>query len=129
MEDDFAPVPDFNERLSELQDVPEDAELIMLGANLYHCGAGSIPPVEVNDKVLRVFSAFTTHALIVKESIYDVVLAGIDKLNQPLDIVYLTDVQSRGKSYTFKKNLVKQLDGYSDIVQFSVNYNAAGFYD
>ncbi len=129
LEDDCAFVDNLNERLSELKDVPDDWEVIMLGGNHYKIGAGSIPPIEVNKNIMRVFSSFTTHALLVKDVAFQRVIDAIDKLNKPLDLVYRDEFQSRGVMYAPIRNLAKQTDGFSDIIQFDPGYNKMGVYD
>ncbi len=127
LEDDFCFVDDVNERLAELSNIPDHWDVIYLGANHYHLGAGRIPPTEISPGILRVYSSFTTHAMIVKDTVYDEVLSSIDKLKHPLDIIYC-DVQLKYNAFGFAKNLCKQIDGHSDIIGFDPHYNRMGVY-
>ena len=129
LEDDFLLVDDFKERLSELSLIPSDSEVTYLGANHYHLGASSIPPEIISDSVMRVFSSFCTHAMLIDCSVFNIILNAIDTNPRPLDVIYLQDIQSRGRSYGFKYNLVKQLDSHSDILNFNPDYLAAGIFD
>lgn len=129
LEDDCYFHDDFNERLDrEFPQVPEDWEVIMLSGNHYHLGAGTIAPEQVSQNIMRVFASFTTHALIIKNSVFDLILDAVRRAEKPLDVIYRDVIQSRGKTYAFCKNLGGQIDGFSDIIQFDAGYNAGGIY-
>jgi GR25 family glycosyltransferase involved in LPS biosynthesis len=129
LEDDCEMVSNFNERLVEFNEVPDDWEMVYLGCNSHHLGAGAIPEEGVTENVFRAFSVFCTHALILKSSIFEDVIKEIDKLQEPLDVIYKNLIQSRGTAYGFKKNLVKQIDSHSDIIGFDPKYNLLGIFD
>lgn len=129
LEDDADFVADTNERLSkEWQEIPSDFDLVYLGCNKQYLGAGRVPATDVSDNIIRLYSAFTTHAMVINSSIYDIVLDKIDQFNMPLDVIY-SEVQKDCKAYGFKKNLAKQLDCHSDIIGFNPAYQAQGVYD
>lgn len=127
-EDDFECVQNFNERLIEFSEIPRDWDLVYLGGNHSHFGAGNIPPERVTDNINRVYSTYTTHAMMLKNTVYDSVLCEISNLNNPLDIVYCK-IQQKYKSFAFSKNLCKQYDSYSDIIGFDPEYNKKGIFD
>ncbi len=128
LEDDADFVENLNERLKEVEEVPTDWDIIYLGANLWHLGAGKQPPVSVGENIYRVYDAFTTHALYLRDTAFDSVLIEIDKLDRPLDIIY-TGLQKQLNAYAFKKNLAAQYDSHSDISGFNTQYKARGLFD
>jgi len=129
LEDDCIFQDDLNSRLeNEWKEIPTGADLVYLGANLYHLGAGLIPPQPVSPNILRVYSAFTTHAMVINSSIYGAVIEQIMKFDAPLDIIY-GRIQKQYNAYAFAKNLAKQIDGHSDIIGFNPQYLAQGVYD
>ncbi len=129
LEDDAEFTEFFNFRLdSDMEYIPNDWEVIYLGANHYRLGAGSIRPEVISKNIIRVFSSFCTHAMVINSSIYDLVINEIDNNPRPLDLIYVDVVQSRGKSYGFTPSLVKQIDSHSDIIGFCAGYNAMGVF-
>lgn len=126
-EDDAEFVPDFNEKLSQL-DIPEDWDIFYLGANHYHLGAGAIPPEPVTENVMRIYSSYTTHAIVLKKHMFDPVISAIDFMQLPLDVVYCS-LQRVYKVYAPCRNLCKQRDSHSDIIGFNPEYNKKGIYD
>lgn len=129
LEDDFVFVDNCEDRLQEFYEIPEDFEVAYLGANHSHLGAGTIPPEEISSNIIRVRSSFCTHAMVVKSSLYDLIIESIENDPRPLDVLYVNTVQSRGHSYGFKSNIVKQIDSHSDIVGMCCGYNASGIFD
>ena len=127
-EDDFECVENFNERLAEFGEIPPNWDAVYLGGNHSHLGAGDIAPKQVSENINRVFSTYTTHAMMIKKSMYDVILDKIGQLNSPLDIIYC-DIQKKHNCYAFSRNLCKQYDSYSDIIGFDPEYNKKGIYD
>lgn len=129
LEDDFIFEENVLSRLDELQDIPDDWEVIYLGANHSHLGAGVLPPENISDNIIRVKSSFCTHAMVIKSTIFDLIIDSINNNPKPLDVIYVNDIQSRNKSYGFKHNVVKQIDSHSDIVSFNCGYNAMGIFN
>lgn len=129
LEDDFIFVEDCLLRLEELQDIPNDWEVIYLGANHSHLGAGTVPSEDISDHIIRVKSSFCTHAMVIKSNIFDLIIDSIDTNPRPLDVIYVDDIQARNKSYGFKNNIVKQIDSHSDIVGFCCGYNSMGIFN
>lgn len=127
-EDDFELVDNFNERLSEFSYIPDDWDLIYLGGNNSHLGAGWRAAEKVNNYVSRLFSTYCAHSIILRESMYPKVLAGIKKFNKPLDVI-MTDLQQNHKVYGFNTTMCKQFDSVSDIIGFNPEYNKKGIFD
>ncbi len=128
LEDDAEFVPDFNKKLALFYEVPLDWDLVYFGANLHHLGAGRITEEKVTDSVVKVYSAFTTHAMLIKDTVYDFVINEINNATAPLDIIY-GQVQRKFNAYAFTPSLIKQTDGFSDIINFSQDYNSLGVFD
>ena len=127
-EDDFECVENFNERLAEFKEIPADWDVVYLGGNHSHLGAGNVGPTQITENVMRVYSTFTTHAMLINKSMYGVVLDKISQLSAPLDVIYC-DIQKKYNCYAFSRNLCKQYDSYSDIIGFDPEYNKKGIYD
>ncbi len=128
LEDDFECVEGFNEKLELFKEVPADWDLVYFGANLRHLGAGRIPEEKVTDSIVKVYSAFTTHAMLIKDTVYDFVINEINNATAPLDIIY-GQVQRKFNAYAFNPSLIKQKDDVSDIINFNAGYNKMGVFD
>ena len=128
LEDDFEFVEDLRDRLEEIDAVPDDWNLIYLGMNRDKLGAGFIKPQVVNDKVIRVFSSFGAHAILLSKAARKNIAEKIKMLDKPLDVMYC-DVQQEMNAYGFVKNMCVQFDSHSDIIKFNPGYRAAGIFD
>lgn len=127
-EDDIVFDNDFNERLNELNEIPNDWQLIYCGSNRSSCGAGWLPEENITENIVKVRSVFGCHAIIIKNTIYDVVLDELNKIDVPIDVA-MTRIQQKYPCYGFKKNPCKQSDGYSDIIHFNPMYNSLKVFD
>lgn len=127
-EDDFELVEEFNYRLVELAYVPTDWDLIYLGGNNSHLGAGWKAHEKVNTFVNRLYSTYCAHSILVKNTMYDHILAGIAKFDKPLDVVYC-DLQQKHNVYGFSKTMCRQYDSDSDIIGFNPEYNKKGVFE
>ena len=128
LEDDFQFYDDTEERLEEFNLIPDDWEVVYLGANHYNLGAGSIPPEKINGGIIRIFTSFTTHALLINQSCFPNILKILENPVEPLDVCYL-DIQKNKKCYSFSKSICKQYDSYSDIIYIDPQYNKRGLFD
>ena len=116
MEDDFEFCYGLENRIDEISEIPEDWDLIYLGANHFHLGAGAIPPIKISENVLKLKSSFCAHAIIFKKHM---ILELKNKLSDtgnllPVDVA-LSEIQQSFNCYGFIKNLCKQFDSHSDI--------------
>lgn len=128
LEDDFQFYDDTEERLEEFNLIPDDWEVVYLGANHYNLGAGSIPPEKINGGIIRIFTSFTTHALLINQSCFPSISKILENPVEPLDVCYL-DIQKNKKCYSFSKSICKQYDSYSDIIYTDPQYNKRGVFD
>jgi GR25 family glycosyltransferase involved in LPS biosynthesis len=116
-EDDVVLHDDFMNQFNAcMKDVPEDWELIYFGGS-HRCG-----PHPVTEKIFRVNKTLTTHAYIIRESMYDFVIENFKKLDEPVDCFY-TNVQGKGTSYITNPPIAWQREGHSDIVGRTMNYD------
>lgn len=115
-EDDVALCSDFQSRLSEfLNALPENWHMAYLG------GAHQQVPVRINDHVLQVSKTLTTHAYIIRASMYDVVLDQLRNFADPVDSLY-ADLQKKYNVYVSDPPLAWQRKSYSDIENGNVDY-------
>lgn len=129
MEDDFEFVEDVNARLAnEIGSIPADCDLLYLGMNRSSLGAGFIPPQQINDHVIKIFSSFGAHAIVITRRMIDPIIEKIKMFDKPLDVMYV-ELQQQYNAYGFAKNLCVQYDSHSDIIKFNPGYRAAGIFD
>ena len=106
--------------------IPDGAwDMLYLSANHNSHVRYTPPPQVVNEKVLRLVSSFTTHAIGIKSSMFDVILAEISKFELPLDVAYVM-LQKRHNVLCFKGEygaIATQQVNKSDILnQDNVDY-------
>lgn len=128
MEDDFQFDEDVEERLEEIKLIPDNWDVIYLGANHYHLGAGTIKPIKINDKIIRIYSSYGAHSIIIKKSMYQKIYEKILEYKFPIDVIF-ANMQIEINAYGFIKNICKQYDSYSDILCFNPFYNAKGIFN
>lgn len=116
-EDDVCFTDEFYKINEYMNHIPNDWDMIYLGGNHRY---GNIPEL-VNDKVIRLNNTYTTHAIIINSSIFNVILEKIEKYEKQID-VYYADLHKRYKTYCFTPNLAIQRLSYSDIQNQVVNY-------
>lgn len=98
-----------------LRSIPDDWDIIMFG------GFHQLPPIRKND-TYKVVSTYSTHAMLYRESVYDIVEnLGTDA---PFDVM-LSQHYKKLKVYTCDPNapIFWQLNGYSDIKNKDVDYS------
>jgi hypothetical protein len=128
MEDDFQFEDDLEDRLEEIKHVPNDWDLIYLGANHYYLGAGDIPPQTVNQSVMKLKSSFCAHSIIFTRSMLIEFKKQLEKTILVPDMI-LKNIQPEFNCYGFKNNICKQYDSYSDIINTNPYYNSKGVFD
>ena len=96
--------------------VPEDWELLYLGANHNIHQGQTLPMIKTN--VGKPVNSYTTHAYAVKESMYDKLLDIFNKdaNNCPSDIGLCTLQKEMDTCYALYPSLIAQRVGYSDIM-------------
>lgn len=116
-EDDAVLADSFVEKMDDcLQDLPDDWDMLMLGAS------HQVRPEPVTDKIYRVKKGFTSHAYIMRLSIYELVLERLKAFDQPLDCIF-TEIQQSHNVYITNPPMAWQLPGFSDAEQKVMNYD------
>jgi len=101
--------------------LPDDWDMLYMGGN-HNTHCGEIYPKKINDKVIKLHNTYTTHFVGIKNSVYNTILNTIDKYEHPLDVMY-SKIQKEHNVYSFYPAIAKQLNGYSDIQNNSMNYD------
>ena len=119
LEDDVVFVDDMIDKFFEgYKHIPSDWEMIYLGCN------HNKPYTRINDKVVKCNHAFTTSAMIIRNTIFERLLTECSNMTKQIDVVF-ADMQFQGKlkAYAFHPWLMYQEDGWSDIQGRNVNYD------
>lgn len=104
--------------------VPEDWDMVYLGGNHWgrHLEMKDNPRLDkVADNVYRTLHTLTTHAYVIKDTIYDKVIEYLGVANKPVDMMYV-DLQQTCKVYALRPNLAWQKADISDINNKSCDY-------
>jgi GR25 family glycosyltransferase involved in LPS biosynthesis len=112
LEDDV----EFTNGIKDLKDyydnIPKDYDMIWFGGNHnLHMGKSLS---RVNEKIIKLHSTYATHAVMINESMFDVIPTLISKKRKPID-VYYCDLQKSFNCYGFYPNIAIQRPSYSDI--------------
>lgn len=127
-EDDFQFYDNVETRLDEMTYIPNDWDLIYLGANHYSLGAGRIPAININKYIIQIRSSFAAHAIMMKIHMYQIIRDLLATMMYPVDVAY-SKLQSNYNCYGFKTNICKQYDSYSNIINYNPKYNEHGVFD
>lgn len=115
-EDDMQLHKDFNALFKQYsQQIPADWDMVYLGAN--HAN-GIIYTDEPN--VVKMVGSFTTHAMIIRKTVYDALIKGWGAMDEKLDII-ISRLHRKFNCYCFTPNLCVQRDDYSDILNRDVS--------
>lgn len=115
-EDDVELADNFNEKLKEsLPHVPENWDMIYFGGN--HCQK----PIKVNDFVSKMIETFTTHAMIIKPTVYDALIELWGKENEKVDVA-ISFLHKKYNCYVLTPHIAFQRASYSDILQVHTDY-------
>jgi len=117
---------DFNDKIIEinsyLNKLPDDWDMFYLGGN-HNIGWGdTLPPYEINDKIVKLHNTFTTHFVAVKSKMFEVLLEELATFSYPIDVIY-TKIQKKYNVYCTKDMVASQKEGYSNIENKFVNYS------
>lgn len=116
-EDDAVLTNNFTVKLQEcLKELPADWNMLYLGASHRE------QPVKIADKIYKLQRSFCTHAYILNENMYDVMIESFPKLDQPCDCFY-TVLQKEYKMYITNPPLAWQRGDFSDIVGRVMKYD------
>lgn len=112
----------FTDEISKLRDylesVPDDWDMIYFGGNHKY----GLPPVNVNDKIIKLNKTVALQCVAIKNSIYDKILKVTENRPKQIDGCY-ADLQPWVSAYGFNPNMALQTVDYSDIQNKTVNYN------
>jgi hypothetical protein len=118
LEDDVVFVDDMIDKFFEgYKHIPSDWEMIYLGCN------HNKPYTRINDKVVKCNHAFTTSAMIIRNTVFEKLLIECSNMTKQIDVVF-ADMQEADKlkAYAFHPWLMYQEDGWSDIQGRDVSY-------
>jgi GR25 family glycosyltransferase involved in LPS biosynthesis len=116
-EDDAELHPEFNTLINEcLQDLPAEWDMLMLGGSHWQ------PPERINDRISRVRHTLTSHAYILRCSLYPELIKRLITFTQPVDGVF-TEVQKTHGIYVTNPPLAWQRGGWSDIEGREMHYD------
>jgi GR25 family glycosyltransferase involved in LPS biosynthesis len=90
---------------------------------LYLSGNHLRAPTVINKNLSRVNGTLTTHAYALSSDVYDVLLDGMMESGIEVDNYYWEKVQTRGKSYAVHPTIIKQSQGFSDVLNREINYD------
>lgn len=109
-EDDVELADNFNERIKEIMPyVPDDYDMLYFGGN------HNLPVIKVNEHIARMQRTFTTHAMVIKHTVYDA-LAEIWSKNEKVD-VGISSLHSKFNCYVVTPHIAFQRESYSDILE------------
>jgi transposase-like protein len=97
--------------------LPNDWDMIYVGGN--HSYGGE--PLKINDKILKLHKTYTTHCIVIKDTLYETILAMTDGMKKQID-VYYADLQPLYNVYGFNPNMALQTMDFSDIQNKTVDY-------
>ena len=106
-----------------LNQVPDDWDMIYFGGNhnIGHYGIKGLS--HVSESVIRIRHTFTTHFVIIKNTMFNIIKNKISECANPID-VYYTDLQKNYNVYSIYPAIAKQKTGYSNILNQEVNYDS-----
>jgi glycosyl transferase family 25 len=116
LEDDITFIDDFNNLFQQyLEEVPEDWDMIYLGGN--HVGELT----QVSEHVFKTTKTYTTHAYLIKNTVYDEVIRLHGQGKKQVD-VYYAEIHEKYNCYVIRPHLAWQRESYSDIQGANVEY-------
>jgi hypothetical protein len=106
-------------KLKEYMDaVPDDWDMIYFGGSHNH----GIPPIKINDKIIKLGRTVSTHCVAVKNTVYDKILKIAEPRTRSID-AYYADLHPTINAYGFTPSMAFQTPGYSDVANQIVDYN------
>ena len=99
-----------------LENLPEDFDMLMLGANIKD-------KVErVSEHICRVRGAWTTHAVYYSPKIIQHLIEILPTLDTVIDEYFRTTIHPQGNSYVVRPMVCYQRPSYSDLMQADQDY-------
>lgn len=115
-EDDIELCDEFFQKLQACTaQLPEDWGMLYLG------GSHRQKPEPVAEFLSKVIETYTTHAYIIRNSVFDIVLNEIEKQETAVDVIFAS-LQSSIDAYVTNPPLAWQVEGFSDIENRVMNY-------
>lgn len=116
LEDDAICCENFNLLFSEkISELPEDYDFIYLG------GSHNDKCFPITHNICRGTKIFTTHAIGVKETVYDALIDLWEQKNEKVDIC-VASLQTKFNTYAFNPFIIGQRPSYSDILNKHTHY-------
>lgn len=100
--------------------LPDNWDLLYMGGN-HNTNWGYESPIQINDKIIKLHHTFTTHFVVINETMFDVIENCIINTEEPIDTLYC-NLQKKYNVYSFTPAIAHQLEGFSDIENNNVNY-------
>jgi hypothetical protein len=117
LEDDAVIVRDILHFHLAVADLPEDFDMLMLGANV----KGDLS--RHSKRLNTTYGAWTTHAIYYSDAFIKEMRPVIGTLEIPIDEYFRTIIHPRGRSYICKPMVAYQRTSYSDIMGELADYN------
>jgi len=106
---------------SYFEKLPTDWDLLYMGGN-HNTHMGCQPPIQVNDKIIKLHNTFSTHFVGINERMFNIIESSLSDLTNPIDVIY-SKLQKTHNVYSFTPAIALQLDGFSDIQMDNIDYN------
>jgi GR25 family glycosyltransferase involved in LPS biosynthesis len=107
---------------SYFNSLPSDWDMVYFGGN-HNEHMGWTQPIIINNKVKKLVNTYSTHFVIIKNSVFDHLLEMLPKLKEPLDVTYTT-LQKIFNVYCFYPGIAYQKIDYSDIQNIVTDYTS-----
>lgn len=104
-----------------LTQLPQDYHCFYLGANLINT------PERYSENILKIRSAYATHAIIYSRAAIDIIMSLLDNHITAYDIILMNNLQGHGKCYCTYPLLATQQPGYSNIEKRIMDWSALMF--
>lgn len=115
-EDDIELKPRFISELEKcIVELPEDWDMLYLG------GSHREKPTKVTDSIYKVSKTLTTHAYIMRSTMFDRTISLLKNIEQPVDGIY-ADLQKEFNVYLTNPPLAWQREDFSDIEGRKMSY-------
>lgn len=106
----------FNYPLKNLPEPPKDWDMLYLGATTKQIKS-------YNKNWNKAIECWSTHAYIIRKSIYEKVITDLENYSQEIDKYYVENIQPNYNCYILTKPMTQQNTSYSDIEGKNVNYD------
>ena len=112
IEDDIEITKEIKNLDKYMSSVPKDWDILYFGGN-HNLHEGEKLD-KINDNIIKCSRTYTTHCIVLRNTIYDKCLNLIKDCEKPVD-VYYSDLQKELNAYSFYPNIALQRESFSDI--------------